>query len=50
MPVRFDPAEPMAAFGEMTQVEPAFGRVHDRAAVAKAAGLVPEALEADLPV
>jgi len=50
VPVRFDPAEGMAAFGEMTQVEPAFGRVHERAAVAEAAGLPPEALEEDLPV
>ncbi|HEY0565638.1 MAG TPA: PhzF family phenazine biosynthesis protein, partial [Terriglobales bacterium] len=38
VPVRFEMRDG-AAFGEMTQVDPTFGQVHDPAAVAEAAGL-----------
>jgi trans-2,3-dihydro-3-hydroxyanthranilate isomerase len=48
--VRFQASEATAAFGEMTQAEPSFGRVHDRVAVAAAAGLDPSELDPDLPV
>jgi trans-2,3-dihydro-3-hydroxyanthranilate isomerase len=50
VPVRFEdrPGEP--TFGEMTQVDPQFGPVHDRAAVARATGLAEGDLDPALPV
>ncbi len=48
--VRFEPREGGPDFGEMRQVDPAFGRVHDRAAVARATGLREEDLDPGLPV
>jgi trans-2,3-dihydro-3-hydroxyanthranilate isomerase len=37
-------------FGEMTQVDPSFGRVHDLEEVAGAIGVRPEELDRDLPI
>jgi len=50
VPVRFEDRKGQAAFGEMTQVDPVFGRVHDRAAVAQALGLRVEDFDAELPI
>jgi len=49
VPVRFHPSLG-PAFGEMTQVDPVFGRVHEREAVAEAAGLDQAEIDPDLPV
>lgn len=38
------------AFGEMTQLDPVFGKTHDRDRVAQVIGLRPEDLDADLPI
>jgi trans-2,3-dihydro-3-hydroxyanthranilate isomerase len=38
------------AFGEMTQLDPVFGKIHDRSKVAEVIGLRPEDLEPDLPI
>jgi len=38
------------AFGEMTQLDPVFGKVHDRNKVAQVIGLRPEDLDSDLPI
>jgi trans-2,3-dihydro-3-hydroxyanthranilate isomerase len=38
------------AFGEMTQLDPVFGKTHDRNKVAEVIGLRPEDLEPDLPI
>jgi trans-2,3-dihydro-3-hydroxyanthranilate isomerase len=38
------------AFGEMTQLDPVFGKTHDRTKVAHVIGLSPDDLDPDLPV
>jgi trans-2,3-dihydro-3-hydroxyanthranilate isomerase len=38
VPVRFEDADGQPSFGEMTQLDPKFGLVHDRDAVARAIG------------
>jgi len=38
------------AFGEMTQLDPIFGKTHDRTQVAQLIGLHPDDLEPDLPI
>jgi trans-2,3-dihydro-3-hydroxyanthranilate isomerase len=38
------------AFGEMTQLDPVFGKTHDRTQVAQLIGLHPDDLEHDLPI
>ena len=50
VPVRFeqDPGQP--TFGEMTQVDPMFGAVHEREAVARATGLSVDDFDASLPI
>lgn len=50
VPVRFDdkPGEPV--FGEMTQVDPKFGELHDREAVVRAAGLRDGDIDPALPI
>ena len=37
-------------FGEMTQVDPTFGPMHDAAEVARVLGLAPDAIDASLPI
>ncbi len=49
VPVAFrDDAQ--GAFGEMTQLDPVFGKTHDRTQVAQGIGLHPEDLDPDLPI
>ncbi len=51
IPVTFEsrgPDEP--PFGEMRQRDPEFGSIHDRAAVARMAGLAPEDIRDDVPI
>src|ERR1700722_15604751 len=38
------------AFGEMTQLDPVFGKTHDRTHVAQLIGLHPDDLDPDLPI
>lgn len=38
------------AFGEMTQLDPVFGKIHDRNKVAQVIGLRPDDLDPDLPI
>ncbi len=38
------------AFGEMTQLDPVFGKTHDRTRVAQVIGLRPDDIDADLPI
>ena len=49
VPVRFSDREGRP-FGEMTQIDPTFGRVHDRESVAEAMGVSPTELEKDVPI
>ena len=50
IPVSFREKKDGLVFGEMTQRDPVMGAVHDREAVARAAGLTPEEIDASLPV
>jgi len=50
VPVRFEETPGQPLFGEMTQVDPKFGPVHDREAVVRAAGLRDGDIDPSLPV
>jgi len=50
VPVRFEEAPGQPVFGEMTQVDPEFGALHDRRAVARAAGLADDDVDPSLPI
>lgn len=51
IPVTFESrGEGKPAFGEMRQRDPEFGQVHDRDALARAAGLEPADIRDDLPI
>ena len=50
VPVQFEDHAAEAAFGEMTQVDPAFGAQHDREAVARSTGLRIEDFDDSLPI
>jgi len=50
VPVRFEDTPNQPTFGEMTQVDPTFGLVHEREAMARATGLSPEDFDATLPI
>jgi trans-2,3-dihydro-3-hydroxyanthranilate isomerase len=50
VPVRFEDRDGQPPFGEMTQLDPTFGMVHDREAVAKATGVSVEDFDASLPI
>jgi len=50
VPVRFEDSPRQPAFGEMTQVDPQFGIVHDRDAVARATGLSVDDFDSSLPI
>ena len=50
VPVRFENSPGKPAFGEMTQVDPTFGHVHDREAVVRAAGLRDGDVDPSLPI
>jgi len=49
VPVRFEDSPGQPTFGEMTQLDPVFGSVHDRGAVARAIGLREEDFDGELP-
>jgi trans-2,3-dihydro-3-hydroxyanthranilate isomerase len=50
VPVHFEDHAAEAAFGEMTQIDPAFGAQHDREAVARATGLRIDDFDDSLPI
>ena len=50
VPVHFEDSPGAPAFGEMTQMDPAFGMQHDRDAVARATGLRPRDFDDSLPI
>jgi trans-2,3-dihydro-3-hydroxyanthranilate isomerase len=50
IPVHFEDHAAEAAFGEMTQIDPAFGAQHDREAVARSTGLRIEDFDDSLPI
>ena len=50
VPVDFEDGAGSPAFGEMTQIDPAFGTQHDREAVARATGLQAQDFDDSLPI
>lgn len=50
VPVTFEDAPGKPSFGEMKQMDPQFGKTHDREAVADACGLPVDAIDASLPI
>jgi trans-2,3-dihydro-3-hydroxyanthranilate isomerase len=50
VPVSFEDSPGKPAFGEMTQMDPKFGHVHDREAVVRAAGLRDGDVDPSLPI
>jgi trans-2,3-dihydro-3-hydroxyanthranilate isomerase len=50
VPVRFEQTPGQPVFGEMTQVDPVFGVVHEREAVANATGLNVDDFDPSLPI
>ncbi|MBZ5719086.1 MAG: PhzF family phenazine biosynthesis protein [Acidobacteriia bacterium] len=50
VPVRFEESPAKPVLGEMTQVDPQFGPVHDREAVVRAAGLRDGDVDPSLPI
>src|SRR5215469_77146 len=50
VPIQFEQTDGKPAFGEMTQVDPEFGVIHDREAVARATGIQVENFDASLPI
>ena len=50
VPVRFEQSDGQPVFGEMTQVDPKFGPVHDHGTVARVTGLKTNDLDSSLPV
>jgi trans-2,3-dihydro-3-hydroxyanthranilate isomerase len=50
VPVRFEESPGKPVFGEMTQMDPTFGPIHDREAVVRAAGLRDGDIDPSLPV
>jgi trans-2,3-dihydro-3-hydroxyanthranilate isomerase len=50
VPVRFEDTADQPAFGEMTQIDPVFGVLHEREAVARATGIRTEDFDPSLPI
>jgi trans-2,3-dihydro-3-hydroxyanthranilate isomerase len=50
VPVRFEERAEEPLFGEMTQIDPTFGTVHDRESVARASGVPIDDLDSSLPI
>jgi len=50
VPVRFEQASDLPIFGEMTQVDPEFGVMHEREAMARATGLSVDDFDKSLPI
>jgi len=50
VPIHFEEQDGKPSFGEMTQIEPEFGVIHDRDAVARATGVRVDDFDASLPI
>jgi len=50
VPVRFTEASPPLLFGEMTQIDPEFGEIHDRETIARITGLNPTDFDPSVPI
>jgi trans-2,3-dihydro-3-hydroxyanthranilate isomerase len=50
IPVRFEDPPSQPVFGEMTQIDPIFGMVHDRKMIAEITGIPIDDIASDLPV
>ena len=50
VPVKFEESDSQPTFGEMTQLDPKFGTVHEREAVARALGVSVEVFDSSLPI
>jgi trans-2,3-dihydro-3-hydroxyanthranilate isomerase len=50
VPVQFTESPGQPVFGEMTQVDPKFGEIHDRDAVVRASGLLDGDIDPSLPI
>lgn len=50
VPVQFTEAAGQPVFGEMTQIDPRFGEIHDREAVVRACGLLDGDIDPSLPI
>jgi trans-2,3-dihydro-3-hydroxyanthranilate isomerase len=50
VPVRFEQSPGQPIFGEMKQVDPVFGVMHEREAMARATGLNPDDFDPSLPI
>jgi trans-2,3-dihydro-3-hydroxyanthranilate isomerase len=50
VPVEFSQAPGQPVFGEMTQMDPKFGAIHDREAVVRACGLLDGDIDPSLPI
>jgi trans-2,3-dihydro-3-hydroxyanthranilate isomerase len=50
VPIEFEQGGGKQAFGEMTQIDPEFGVIHDRDAVARSTGIDVHDLDASLPI
>ena len=50
VPVRFEESDGQPSFGEMTQIDPAFGMRHEREAIAHALSLRVDDFDASLPI
>ena len=50
IPVRFEDAPGKPPFGEMTQVDPVFGEIHDRRRIAEVTGIPLDDIDSELPV
>jgi trans-2,3-dihydro-3-hydroxyanthranilate isomerase len=50
VPVQFTETAGQPVFGEMTQVDPKFGEIHDREAVVRACGLLDGDIDPSLPI
>jgi len=50
VPVQFTEAGGQPVFGEMTQMDPKFGEIHDREAVVRASGLLDGDIDPSLPI
>lgn len=50
VPVRFENNDGQPDYGEMTQIDPIFGLIHDREVVARASGISVDAFDPSLPI
>jgi len=50
IPVRFENSPGQPLFGEMTQAEPVFGKVHDRRKIAEVTGIPLDDIDHELPI